>query len=145
MTRQKLFTELESILEEAKTAVLASRDDKGYPHMRWMTPAILRGRQDALYALTSSAFAKVTQVSENPEVEWMFQNLSLTRVINLRGKVNVIDNPSIRSLVLENVLPRLRAFWKAQPDERDLIVLETVLEEAIYYLPMDGTKETIRL
>ncbi len=144
MTKDKLIAELESLLEEAQTAVLASRDSRGYPHMRWMTPAFLGGSKDALFTLTSSAFAKVIQISENPEVEWMFQNPALTRVINLRGRANVIDNPSIRAEMLETLLPRLRAFWKIPQDERDLVVLETVLEEAIYYLPMQGTKELVR-
>jgi len=45
---------------------------------------------------------------------------------------------------LEVIGPRLRAFWKLARDERDLAVLETVVEEATRYLPMEGRKETVR-
>ncbi len=144
MTKEKMIAELESILEEARAAVLATRDSTNFPRMRWMTPAFLRGNKDALYALTSPEFAKVAQLQQNPEVEWIFQNPALTRVINLRGRANVIDNPSICAEVLEAVQPRLAAFWHIAHERRDLVVLETVLEEAVYYLPMKGTKDAVR-
>jgi pyridoxamine 5'-phosphate oxidase len=76
-------------------------------------------------------------------VQWIFQTRSLDKIINVEGKVNLLDNPSIRSEVLEVVGPRLVAFWKINVDERDLLVLETVIEKATYYLPMKGTKETV--
>jgi len=54
-----------------------------------------------------------------------------------------VDNPSLRSEVLEIVGPRLHAFWKVCADERDLLVLETIIiEVGIFYMPMKGSKES---
>ncbi len=41
MTKNEIMTEFDIILEEAKTAVLATTDSDGLPHMRWMTPCVL--------------------------------------------------------------------------------------------------------
>jgi general stress protein 26 len=145
MTRQELLARLSEILEEAGTGLLATVDAEGRPRMRWMTPALLAGRPGALFALTSPRFAKAAQISGQPRVEWMFQSPSLKEIITLRGQVNLLDNPSIRSEVLEKVGPRLRAFWKLNADERDLLVLETVLQEGSRYLPLTGEKASVRL
>lgn len=143
MEKQEILGYIERILEEAKTAVLATVDDKGLPHMRWMTPATLRGREGALFAVAYRTSEKVKQVRSNPGVQWIFQSPALDRIVVVDGKVNIVDNPSIRSEVLEVVGARLRAFWKMYQDERDLLVLETVIEKAQYYLPMKGVKETV--
>jgi pyridoxamine 5'-phosphate oxidase len=135
---------VEEILEAHKAGLLATVDSQGRPRVRWLTPAVLRGRVGALYALTSPQFAKVAEVREHPRVEWMLQTPSLGEIITLRGSMNVVDNPSLRSEVLEVIGPRLRAFWKLAHDSRDLSVLETVVEEATLYLPMEGRKTVVR-
>lgn len=137
------MAEVAAILEDVPTAVLATRDEQGTPRMRWMTPAILRDRPGAVYALTSPAFAKSAHIRSAPKVEWMFQTRALDVVITLRGSVNLLDNPSIRSEVLEVVGPRLTAFWKISDDERDLTVLETVISEGTYYRTMKGEKHVV--
>ena len=37
----------------------------------------------------------------------------------------------------------MRSFWKLKGDERDLVVLETIIDEAVYYKPMKGVKEVV--
>ena len=143
MTKQEILNTLEMILNEAHTAVLATTDQEGKPHIRWMTPALLRGRSAAVYAITSPRFGKVVQLESHPEVEWMFQTPVLDTIVTIRGRINIVDNPSILSEVLENLGPFMRSFWKLKGDERDLVVLETIIEEAIYYKPMKGIKEVV--
>ena len=46
--------------------------------------------------------------------------------------------------VLEVLGPRLHTFWKLAHDPRDLVVLETAVEEATRYLPMQGRKDSVR-
>jgi hypothetical protein len=55
-----------------------------------------------------------------------------------------VENPSLRSEVLEVLGPRLQTFWKLAHDARDLVVLETIAEEATRYLPMQGRKDIVR-
>ena len=143
MTKQEVLNTLEMILNEAHTAVLATTDQDGKPHIRWMTPALLRGRTGVIYAVTSPRFGKVVQLEAHPEVEWMFQTPLLDTIVTVRGRINIVDNPSILSEVLETLGSFMRSFWKLKGDERGLLVLETIIEEAIYYKPMKGVKEVV--
>jgi pyridoxamine 5'-phosphate oxidase len=83
------------------------------------------------------------QVRKNPRVEWMFQTPTLDEIVSIRGAINVVENPSLRAEVLEVLGPRLTTFWKLAHDPRDLVVLETVVEEATHFLPMQGRKEVV--
>ena len=64
MTKQEIINTVEMILNEAHTAVLATTDQQGKPHIRWMTPALLRGRTGAVYAVTSPRFGNVVQLED---------------------------------------------------------------------------------
>jgi pyridoxamine 5'-phosphate oxidase len=143
MEKNEIVHKLEEIIAKVRTAVLATTGEDGMPDMRWVTPAILKGRPDAILMITSPNSNKVKQIKSNPCVQWMFQTRPLDQIIMVEGKVNIIDNPSIRSEVLEVVGPRLTAFWKINVDETDLLVLETVIEKATYYLSMKGKKEKV--
>jgi general stress protein 26 len=144
MEKRALLNILESILDEVKTAILATVDAEGRPSMRWVSPAVVRGRAGALYMVTSAKSKKVQHLKSNPQVQWLFQTRALDRIITVDGRVNVVDNPSIRAEVLEVVGPRLRPFWKINMEERDLLVLETIIEVATYYVPMKGVMEELK-
>lgn len=143
MNQKELFSKVQQLLDDAKTAVLSTVDTDGGPHMRWMTPGILRSRPGVIFAVTSPSFAKVAQLTNNPEVEWMFQNRSLTEVVNLRGRINVLDNPSLKTEVIQAVGRRLTVFWRAAQENTDFLVLETVPISAQYMMPMRGVKEIV--
>jgi pyridoxamine 5'-phosphate oxidase len=144
MKSNEILNVISTMIDEAKTAVLATVDENGRPMMRWVSPALIRGRTGAIYMVTSPRSNKVKHVEKNPQVQWMFQTRALDKIILIEGKVNVVDNPSIRAEVLEVVGPRLSPFWKINMDERDLLVLETIIEKAIYYIPMKGKKEAVK-
>lgn len=137
-----IMGKIEEILEDSKTGVLATVDTSGRPHMRWMTPAIVHGRPGAIFAVTSPQFAKAIHLASHSEAEWMLQTRALDEIVNIKCKINLIDNPSIKSEILEAAAKKLTAFWKVNTG-MDFIVLETILEEAAYYNPMKGLKEVI--
>jgi len=144
MTKTGLLAELDIILDEPKTAILATSDENGQPRMRWMTPTILKDRSEVLYAVTAQGFEKAKHLEKNPNVEWMVQPPSLETIITLRGKLNVVDNASLKSEVLEAIGKRLTAFWKLNENQANMVVLETVIEEAVLYKPMIGVKSRVK-
>ncbi|MGA2974251.1 MAG: pyridoxamine 5'-phosphate oxidase family protein [Spirochaetia bacterium] len=144
MDSREVMNRIGAIIEAHGTGVLATVDKDGNPHLRWLTPTLLRERPGALYAVTAPRFSKVMQVRAHPRVEWMFQTPTLDEVISVRGLINVVENPSLRAEVLEVLGPRLGTFWKIAHDARDLVVLETVVEEATRFLPMEGRKDMVR-
>lgn len=143
MTKHELMYKVEQILETTHAGILATLDQDGKPRMRWMTPAIVKGRADALFAVTSPDFHKVAQLEAHPDVEWMIQTQALDQIVNLKGKINVLDNPSIRSEVMEYLGKQLTVFWRVNTEKTDFLVLETVIEEATFFRPMKGEKETV--
>lgn len=145
MDSKSILGTLERVIEGSKIAILATSDENGQPHMRWMTPAVLQGREGSLFAVTSPEFAKAEQISQNPKVEWMVQSKPLDEVVRARGTMTMIDNPAVKAMVLEEVGGQLSTFWKANPDPSNVIILETVLEEITYEKPISGERTDVRL
>jgi len=143
MTQQELMYKVEQILEDVRTGILATIDEQGNPQMRWMTPSLIKGRPNVLFAVTSPHFRKVVQLNANAKVQWMIQTRAIDEVVNLRGTINVLEHPSIRAEVMEQLGKQLTVFWRVNSEHTDFIVLETIIEEAIYFRPMKGAKETV--
>ncbi len=144
MDSREVMKKVRAIIEAHGTGLLATVDSNGDPHMRWFTPTLLPDSPGALYALTPRQSAKVMQDQGHRRVEWMFQTPPLDQVITVRGRINVVDVPSLRAEVQEVLGSRLRTLWKLAPDASDLVVLETIVEAATYFLPMTGRKEAVR-
>ncbi|MFP4113031.1 MAG: pyridoxamine 5'-phosphate oxidase family protein [Spirochaetota bacterium] len=145
MDSRSMLDTLERVLEDSKIAVLATVDVDGRPHMRWMTPGIVRGRDGFLYAVTSPEFPKAKEIDGNAHVEWMLQSKSLDEIVIARGPMQAIDNPSVKAEVLEAIGGHLATFWHLNPDEGKMVVLETSIEELRYMRPMTGERHEIKL
>jgi pyridoxamine 5'-phosphate oxidase len=143
MTKRDIMAEIGKILDDAKTALLSTVDHEGRPHMRWLTPTTIRGRVGAIYSVTAPNSAKLDQLRANPFVQWMFQTRALDKILTVNGKINIVENPSIRTEVLEAVGDKLTVFWKIHQQEWEVSVLETIIEKATFYLPMKNHKETV--
>lgn len=140
MDSKAMLDVLERILEKSHVAVMNTVDEEGRPRSRWMTPATIRGRQGFLYTVSAPHFDKIDQISKNGGVSWLFQTRALDEVLEVVGKAQVIDNPALKSEVLEAIGGHLTTFWRVNPDETELIVIETVIEEMTYLEPMKGEK-----
>jgi general stress protein 26 len=144
MEPRELMDKAEALLEESKAGVLATVDEIGRPHMRWMTPRRLKGRTGTIYALTTAASAKAFQLGKNVFGEWLIQSKTLSEIVTLKGNINMLDHPSLKNEVMEALGSQLTVFWKVNPAIEDFVVLETVVEEGTYFMPMKGIRETIK-
>jgi len=144
MDSREVMKKVAAIIEAHGTGLLATVDEDGNPRVRWMTPTLLPDSPGAVYALTPPRFAKASSLHEHRRVEWLFQTPTLDEVISLRGTINLVETPSLRAEVLEVLGQRLATLWKFARDARDLVVLETVVEEASVLLSMQGRKENVR-
>ncbi len=143
MDRKSFIALLASIIEDAGTAVLSTIDESGRPHMRWMTPSLLRDRPGAIYAVTSPEFRKTTHLKDNPLVQWMFQTRALHRIATVGGVVNIVDNSAMKAEVLEAIGRRLAVFWRVNTDATKLIVLETIMQHGLYVEPLKNVREIV--
>jgi pyridoxamine 5'-phosphate oxidase len=145
MDSKSILDTFERVIDEVKIAILATTDGGGQPHMRWMTPAVIRGREGSIFAVTSPDFGKAEQVKENPRVEWMVQSKPLDEILKARGVMSVIDNPAVKAMVLEAIGGHLSTFWKMNPDSGNLVVLETEISEITYEKPVSGERVDVTL
>lgn len=143
MEQQEIINKIESILEDAKTAILATSDSQGKVHLRWMTPAILKYQPDAIYCFAVPHCEKLKHIAANNNVEWMVQTKDLREIVNIQGTANIIDTPATKSELLETLGPRLATFWKANASAEEFIVLETKIVSAVYSKPMKAVRELV--
>jgi len=143
METHELLNRLEVIVDEAGTAIMATVDQAGCTHMRWMTPAVLKHRPGAIFAFSAPQAPKVEQIHTTGCAEWMFQTRDLRQIINITGPARVLDNPALKSELMEILGPRLVVFWKANLNSDEFVVIETVIEKATFFEPMKGTHRTV--
>jgi general stress protein 26 len=141
MTKTEILGALDEIIDHAQVGVLATTDQDGRPSMRWMTPAQVRGRQGYLYAVTSPGFRKIRHIESQPGVEWMFQTPDLNRIVTVRGRISILDNPQLKSEVLESIGRRLEVFWRVN-DKTEFVVLETAIEQVSIFDTMKRHRES---
>lgn len=142
MTKTEILGALDAIIDDAQVGVLATTDPEGRPAMRWMTPTTVRGRPGYLYSVTSPQFRKIRHLADSPNVEWMFQTPELNRIVTVRGRMSVIDNPQLKSEVLESLGRRLEVFWRVN-EKTDFIVLETVVDQISVFHPMKHARDSV--
>lgn len=135
-----LLDVMERVLDGSHAAVLSTVDSDGHPHSRWMVPAVLRGQPGSLYAITSPKFEKIEQIAAQPRVSWLIQSKALDEIVQVKGKAQVIDNPALKVDVLEALGAHISTFWHVNPDESDLVVVETAIESVTYNRPGKGER-----
>lgn len=145
MDSKQMMSIFDRMLEEAKVAILANVDENGDPHMRWMSPTLVRGQEGLLYAVTSPSFQKTSQLEKNRHVQWMIQNEDLSEIISIRGSIQILDNPNLRSVVLEAIGGKLGTFWNINTDDSEVVILETLIREIEYFAPKKGVKESVAI
>ncbi len=141
MDKQKLLARLEYIIDGSNCGVLSTVDAKGRPHTRWMTPILLKDRKGVIFTVTPWDSEKISQIMHNPEGVWMVQTRELDQIITARGKINILDNPSIKAEVMESAGDKLTMFWTLNRDISEYVVLETVLEEVEFYEPLKDIRQ----
>jgi pyridoxamine 5'-phosphate oxidase len=144
MTKKEIMLKIDELLDNSNCAILSTVSSDKKPHLRWMCPTIFPDMEQMIYAVSSADFHKVEDLKKNSSASWMFQTKELNEIINVSGKINILDNPSMKSMIIEKIGNRLHAFWKLKKDSSDFIVLETVIENAVYFNPMKGEKEVVK-
>ncbi len=140
MDYDQFLLKVSQLLDEVKVGVLTSLDSEGNPHVRWLTAGFLPDRPGILYTVSSPDFEWVKNLDKFPNIEWMIQNKALTEVFRIQGKIQVIDNPSLKAEVLQTIGKNVSVFWKVNFQEANFVILETIIEKGYYFLPMQGKR-----
>ena len=98
--------------------VLTTVDRAGKPHVRWMGTLSFHDFP-RFYALTAPTSRKITQIQENPSVEWMFSNPELSIILNLVGTAAVVVD-----------IPIIKRVWKLIEDKSEAYFLNVPVKGA---------------
>jgi general stress protein 26 len=146
MTPKELLVEIDRILEDSKTALLATVDASGRPSLRWMTPRRLKTLPTHLCAVCEMGTSKVEQIRQRPDVAWLIQRPTLDVVITLRGRATVIEDPAMLQEFLDVAAKDLFVIWRLHPPgaQNPLGVIETLVESASRFDSQSGKTSEFR-
>jgi general stress protein 26 len=118
-----------------RPGVLATVDEQGMPHMRWMATLSLRD-WPLLYTITSPASRKIQHIKRNPRVSWMFSNEEMNIIINLRGKARIATDVGKMQQVWKLLEDKSKAYFLSiAADGPGFAVIETEIEDIDCILP----------
>lgn len=118
-----------------RPGVLATVDEDGLPHLRWMSTLSLR-EFPQLYALTSPASRKVEHIRNHPKVSWMFTAEGSSMVVNLSGTARVVSDKNEINRVWSVIENKSNAFFLSLDTAADgVAVIETTIEDVECVVP----------
>lgn len=126
-----------ALLDSVRVGILCTLREDGYPHCRWMTATNLPRVQDCFFCVSTIGSPKVREIEACDKVQWNFQSPTLREIVAVHGRAAVLNNPALKAEVLEALGPNLAVFWRINPDPAQLVVIETVIEKAKLFRPME--------
>ena len=118
-----------------RPGVLATVDEHGMPHVRWMATLSLRD-WPLLYTITSPASRKIRHIKRNPRVSWMFSNEEMSIIINIRGKARITSDSGKMQQVWKLLEDKSKAYFLSiASDGPGFAVIETEIEDIDCILP----------
>ena len=123
------------LADGTRPGVLATADEHGMPHMRWMATLSLRD-WPLLYAITSPDSRKIQHIKRNSRVSWMFSNDELSIIINIRGKARIADDSGKMQQVWKLLEDKSKAYFLSIDAEGSgFAVIETEIQDVECILP----------
>jgi len=118
-----------------RPGILATVDEYGMPHMRWMATLSLQD-WPLLYTITSPASRKIEHITKHPQVSWMFSNEEMNVIVNIRGKARIADDPAKMQRVWKMLEDKSKAYFLSiATDGLGYAVIETEIEDIDCIVP----------
>jgi general stress protein 26 len=118
-----------------RPGVLATVDENGAPHLRWMATLSLHDFP-LLYTITSPISRKIQHIVEHPQVSWMFSNEEMNVIVNLRGNARIVTDSAKIQQVWKMLEDKSRAYFLSISTEgAGFAVIETEIEDIDCIVP----------
>lgn len=140
---REITSRIEELVAQTKMGIFATVGVDKAPHIRWMTPALLKDRPGLIYTFAAAGSQKVRDLAVNGQVEWLFQDKTLRRVAAISGLARVIENPALRTEIMEALGRQLETFWKVNIKEMDIVIIETLMQSATWLEPGKGATQVV--
>jgi general stress protein 26 len=118
-----------------RPGVLATVDENGMPHIRWMATLSLCDFP-LLYTITSPISRKIQHIVDHPQVSWMFSNEELNVIVNIRGKARIVSESGKIQQVWKMLEDKSRAYFLSiSTESAGFAVIETEIEDIDCIVP----------
>lgn len=118
-----------------RPGILATVDEQGMPHMRWMATLSLHD-WPLLYTITSPASRKIRHIVKNPQVSWMFSNEEMNVIVNIRGKAQMTNDSSKMQRIWKLLEDKSKAYFLSiASDGPGFAVIETEIQDIDCIVP----------
>jgi general stress protein 26 len=118
-----------------RPGVLATVDDQGMPHLRWMATLSLEDFP-LLYTITSPTSRKVHHIKNHPGVSWMFSNEAMNVIVNIRGNARLATDSGKMQHVWKLLEDKSKAYFLSiANDGSGFAVIETEIEHIDCIVP----------
>lgn len=97
---------VDSLIEGRGEALFSTASADGKPHATWMATIALPGEGGKLVTITSPSSRKVTNIRENPVVEWLFSDENKRCLVYLECDAEVVEDPG-----------EIKRGWASLPDK----------------------------
>jgi general stress protein 26 len=114
MERDQIIGAAKKLVRANRSFVLATVDEKGAPHVRWMGAAYME-EPFTLYLATAAASRKMGQIKSNPRSQLMFQNEDFSQVATLTGDSSVVVDGELKHRVWD-AMPEAHAYFSGPDD-----------------------------
>jgi general stress protein 26 len=123
------------LADGTRPGILATVDEKGMPHLRWMATLSLRDFP-LLYTITSPNSRKIQHISRNPNVSWMFSNEEMNVIVNIHGKARITEDFGKMQHVWKLLEDKSKAYFLSiASDGPGFAVIETEIEDIDCIVP----------
>lgn len=141
-TVKEMAKHAEYVVEMAKRlangkrpGVLATVDEHGMPHVRWMATLSLHD-WPLLYTITSPNSAKIQHIANHASVSWMFSNEEMNVIVNIRGKARINEDFGTMQRVWKMLEDKSKAYFLSLGnDNPGFAVIETEIEDIDCVVP----------
>ncbi len=125
-----------AVVQECEVGLLSTVDESGRPHARWMGSVAKDEDVSWIITIASPNSRKIDQIRCHPDVEWIFTDSKWDRVVHLRGRAILIEDPALIKRDWNRILDKSRAYFlRFQETGLGFSVIETHIEEIEYTLP----------
>ncbi len=137
----KLWRSLHS--ERPFLAMLTTASAEGVPHATWMG-TVLSPDPGEILTLTSPDSLKISNLRQNPAVEWLISEINRKELLYLRGKAHVVEEVADLKRCWQRVSGKGQAFFLNYFNTNPgFAIIRTLVESAELVVPEDFRKVTI--
>ena len=128
------------LADGSRAGVITTMDQHDQPHARRMATVCLEDFP-TLYAITSPASRELACLESKPFVDWTFGDASMTLVVHLTGKAEVVREASVINRAWKVMSEETRAlFHQGDAFDQGMALIKTEVENIECTIPRDEFK-----